>query len=158
MKHPYDVAYLQEITETQGALFERLQDELPTIDGLDFIRTYLKSETRAFLDKGDVYLATLGAKDLMRYYQTEEPHGMKAGAALRGFAPNWMGQFYSQYQWQTGLPSREVVEKVPPEWLVCAYPGLHDLDLPLAVEKIAPPLLSLARSFAIPRQAVTRDA
>ncbi len=139
MKHPYDASYLHEISETQGALFERLQDELPSVDGLDFIRAYLKSETRAFLDKGDVYLATIGSRDLLRYYQKEDPHAMKPGEALRGFAPNWMGQFYSQYQWQTGLPSRDVVEKIPPEWLLCAYPGLHDLDLSLAIERVSHP-------------------
>ncbi len=139
MRHPYDAAYLQEISETQGALFERLQDELPSVDGIDFIRVYLKSATRSFLDQGDVYLATIGSRDLLRYYQEEDPHEMKPGEALRGFAPNWMGQFYSQYQWQTGMPSCEVVEEIPPEWLLCAYPGLHDLDLPLAIERVSHP-------------------
>lgn len=137
MKHPYDIAYLQEIVETQGTLFERLQDTQPQMDGIDFIRTYMKSETRAFLDQGDVYLATLGADGLMRYYQTEEPKSVKSGRPLQGFAPNWMGQFYAQYQWQTGTLSCEIVEQIPPEWLATAYPCLHDLDLKVAVEKVA---------------------
>jgi len=134
--HPYDRAYLTEVVETQGALFERLQDESPTTDGMDFIRTYMKSATRAYLDKGDAYLATLGSKGLMRYYQTEENVTPKEGEPLRGFMPNWMGQFYAQYQWQTGGLSSDIVTKVPPEWLALAYPGLHDLDLSLAVAKV----------------------
>ncbi len=136
-EHPYDGVYLQEIAETQGALFERLQDEEPQIDGLAFIRSYMKSATRSFLDKGDVYLATLGPRELMNYYQTEEPHETKQGMPLRGFAPNWIGQFYAQYQWHTGAQSRDIVDRIPPDWLASAYHGLHDLDMQLAVQKVA---------------------
>ena len=137
MEHPYDPAYLQEIAETQGALFERLQDIAPDVDGLAFIRSYMKSDTRLFLDKGDVYLATLGPRELMDYYQAEEAGEALPGNPLRGFAPNWIGQFYAQYQWQTGSPSSDIVDRIPPEWLVSVYPGLHDLDLRLAVKKVA---------------------
>lgn len=137
MKPPYHSAYLQEVSETQGALFERLQDFAPEVDGLEFIRSYMKSDTRRFLDKGDVYLATLGPKGLMDYYQAEEAHEAKPGPSLRGFAPNWIGQFYAQYQWRTGEWSSDIVEQIPPEWLASAYSGLHDLDMKLAVEKVA---------------------
>lgn len=137
MTHPYNAVYLQEIAETQGALFERLQDFAPDADGLEFIRSYMKSETRRFLDKGDAYLATLGPKGLMDYYRTEEAHEEKPGPPLRGFAPNWMGQFYAQYQWHTGESSSSIVKLIPPEWLSSAYSGLHDLDMRLAVEKVA---------------------
>ncbi|MBR3922352.1 MAG: hypothetical protein IKJ45_04510, partial [Kiritimatiellae bacterium] len=128
---------LQEIAETQGALFERLQDVSPDVDGCEFIRSYMKSETRSHLDSGDVYLATLGPSGLMNYYQTEDAPEIKHGPPLRGFAPNWIGQFYAQYQWHTGALSRVIVDKIPPEWLESAYPGLHDLDMRLAVEKVA---------------------
>ena len=137
MTHPYDVSYLQEIAETQGALFERLQDEQPTVDGLDFIRSYMKSETRALIDKGDVYLATLEPSRLMAYYRNADKPTAKDGEPLRGFMPNWIGQFYANYQWQTDTPSSEIVNQVPPEWLAAAYPGLHDLDMKLAVEKVS---------------------
>ena len=137
MKHPYNAAYLQEISETQGALFERLQDVAPEVDGLEFIRSYMKSDTRQFLDKGDAYLATLGPRGLMDYYLSEDAHETKPGPPLRGFVPNWIGQFYAQYQWHTGELSSDIVELIPPEWLAFAYPGLHDLDMRLAVEKVA---------------------
>lgn len=137
MKHPYDRMYLQDIVETQGALFENLQDSDPTVDGLAFIRGYMKSDTRAWLDTGDVYLATLGSKGLMDYYQREDTPVIKPGNPLRGFAPNWMGQFYARYQWENGGKSSDIVDDVPPDWLSMAYPGLHDLDLGLAVEKVA---------------------
>lgn len=137
MTHPYDQSYLQEVAETQGSLFERLQDVAPTADGLEFVRSYMKSDTREFIDRGDVYLATIGPKGLMDYYQKEECPELKSGVPLKGFAPNWMGQFYARYQWQTGTLSREIIDVIPPEWLNAAYPGLHDLDLAQAVEKVS---------------------
>ena len=136
MQHPYDGSYLQEISETQGILFERLQDVAPEADGIDFVRSYMKSDTRAHIDKGDVYLSTLGPKELMNYYLEENAGVLKPGIPLRGFAPNWMGQFYARYQWQTDGSSAEIVDAVPPTWLASAYPGLHDLDIKLAVEKV----------------------
>ena len=137
MEHPpYDKIYLQEIAETQGALFERLQDIAPEADGIEFIRAYMKSRTRSYIDKGDVYLSTLGSKELMAYYTGEEGFVIQSGKPLGGFAPNWVGQFYAQYQWYIGTPSADIVKQIPPEWLVSAYPGLHDLDMALAVEKV----------------------
>jgi hypothetical protein len=61
---------------------------------------------------------------------------VKTGNPLRGFAPNWIGQFYAQYQWHTGSLSSEIVDQIPPEWLMSTYPGLHDLDMRLAVNKV----------------------
>ena len=36
----------------------------------------------------------------------------------------------------TGSLSSEIVDQIPPEWLMSAYPGLHDLDMRLAVNKV----------------------
>ena len=50
--------------------------------------------------------------------------------------PDWIGEFYAYYQWYYNIPSSEVVKKVPVDFLVKAYAGLHDLDLALAVQKV----------------------
>ena len=136
MAHPYRESYVDEIAETQGVLFDRLQDESPNADGTDLIRRYMKSDTRSFIDNGDVYLATLGPSMLLDYYRHEDRVAPKPGKPVRGFAPNWMGQFYARYQWETGLPSCDIVDVITPEWLRTAYHGLHDLDMRLAVEKV----------------------
>ena len=148
MVYPYDQLYLQEISETQGALFERLQDVAPETDGIEFVRSYMKSATRAYIDKGDVYLSTLGPKELLEYYVREDVGVQKQGTPLCGFAPNWIGQFYAQYQWRTGGMSAEIVDRIPPQWLVSAYPGLHDLDIGLAVEKV------VGTDISVPKGAV----
>lgn len=62
----------------------------------------------------------------------EQKHGKTAG----GFAPNWIGQFYALFQWIYRLPSKEVVKLLPVKFMFEAYPGLHDLDLYVAVRKV----------------------
>ena len=55
---------------------------------------------------------------------------------MEGFMPDWLGEFYAYYQWYFNMPSAEVVKKVPIDFLMKAYYGLHDLDLDLAVKKV----------------------
>lgn len=55
---------------------------------------------------------------------------------MKGFIPDWIGEFYALYQWKYNIPSRELIEKVPLDYLKGAYAGLHDLDLELAVKKV----------------------
>ena len=50
--------------------------------------------------------------------------------------PDWIGEFYAYYQWFYGIPSSEVITRVPLDFLKKAYFGLHDLDLELAVRKV----------------------
>lgn len=54
----------------------------------------------------------------------------------RGFMPNWIGQFYAYAQWKWGVPSSEIIRKIPVRTMRIAYPGIHDLDMPLAVERM----------------------
>ena len=58
------------------------------------------------------------------------------GKALDGFMPDWIGGFYAYYQWYYNIPSCEVIEKVPLDFLKKAYSVLHDLELDLAVQKV----------------------
>lgn len=137
MNHPYSESYVDEIVETQGRLFERLQDDWPTRDGFAFVKAYMASSTRAALDQGDAYLANLDSAALKEYFVSTESYQAKDGSPMTGFAPNWIGQFYARYQWQYDVKSAELVNAISPEWLVAAYPGLHDLDLAAAVSKVS---------------------
>ena len=49
---------------------------------------------------------------------------------------SWIGEFYAYYQWYYNMPSSEVVQKIPVDFLKKAYYGLHDLELDLAVRKV----------------------
>lgn len=82
------------------------------------------------------YVNTMDAKELWKYFTDNEDYKMKKGKALGGFMPDWIGEFYAYYQWYYNIPSAEIVQKIPVDFLKKAYYGLHDLELDLAVQKV----------------------
>ena len=126
--------YVNEIVETQGKLFELVADT-QSIDFEDFIKRYMTGKTRKYLDRADAYLSNLNEKELFEYFCKLDDFSPKTGTSLRGFAPDWIGQFYAQSQWQKNIPSNRLVSILPPDFVKASYAGLHDLDLDLAVRK-----------------------
>ena len=45
----YDKSYLDEVVETQGELFGKVEENIPQIDVVDFITKYMTGKTREFL-------------------------------------------------------------------------------------------------------------
>lgn len=132
----YSKAYLNEIVETQGKLFDLVASEYPDSDTEDFICCYMKSRTRQYVDDAQAFVCTMDARELWEYFCRVDGYSPKKGKALKGFLPDWIGEFYAYYQWEHNIPSREVVEKIPVSYLKRAYGGLHDLELELAVRKV----------------------
>ena len=132
----YSDAYLGEVVENQGKLFDYVAGTFLDKDTEDFINAYMTSKTRKYIDEAQAYVNTMDAEELWRYFTENENYHMKPGKALSGFMPDWIGEFYAYYQWYYDLPSAEVVRKIPVDFLQKAYAGLHDLDLDLAVQKV----------------------
>ena len=132
----YAEAYLDDVVENQGKLFDFVAQSFPDKDTVDFINTYMKSKTRKSIDKAMAYVNTMDARELWKYFSETEKYEMKNGKALGGFMPDWIGEFYAYYQWYYNVPSAEIIKKIPVEFLKKAYYGLHDLDLSLAVQKV----------------------
>ena len=128
----YSDAYLGEVVENQGKLFDYVAETFPDKDTEDFINAYMASKTRKYIDEAQAYVNTMDAEELWKYFTENEDYHMKPGNAMSGFMPDWIGEFYAYYD----LPSAEVVRKIPVDFLKKAYAGLHDLDLDLAVQKV----------------------
>lgn len=139
----YPECYVNEIVETQGKLFELVADS-PAVDFADFVEKYMTSKTRTHLDKANAYLSNLEPKDLFSYFCKIDGFSPKKGKSPSGFAPNWIGQFYARSQWQKNIPSQKLVAILPLDFVESSYPGLHDLDLDLAVDKVFKNLVSVA--------------
>ncbi|MBQ1466393.1 MAG: hypothetical protein IIZ17_06950 [Eubacteriaceae bacterium] len=134
--HAYAEDYLKDVVENQGKLFDLVAQTYPDMDTRDFINTYMLSKTRKSIDECKAYVNTMDANSLWEYFTATEQYALKSGRALEGFMPDWIGEFYAYYQWYYNIPSSEVVKKIPVDFLMKAYPGLHDLDLDLAVVKV----------------------
>lgn len=132
----YNKAYLEEIVETQGELFEQASTYAAGIDVKDFIDKYMHGNTRAYIDSAQPYVATMNASELWKYFLKTDNFVPKQGEGIGGFIPNWVGQFYAYYQWFYNKKSSQVIDEVPLEFIIAGYRGLHDLDLELAVKKV----------------------
>lgn len=132
----YAEAYLNDVVENQGKLFDLIAQDYPDKDTKDFINAYMLSKTRKSIDEAKAYVNTMDAKELWQYFLNTENYTLKTGKAIEGFAPDWMGEFYAYYQWYYNMPSAEIIKKIPVDFLIKAYHGLHDLDLDLAVKKV----------------------
>lgn len=132
----YNESYLDDVVETQGRLFDEVTRFSPGIDVASFIDAYMRSKTRAAIDAGQAYVGTMNAEELWEYFLKNDKYTPKEGRPIPGFIPDWAGQFYAYYQWYYGLPSSQIIDQVPLEYLMAAYNGLHDLELDLAVKKV----------------------
>lgn len=132
----YSDCYLDFVVENQGRLFDLVAQEYPDKDTEEFIVSYMKSKTRKHIDDSQAYVNTMSARELFEYFLETENYSLKDGNGMQGFMPAWIGEFYAYYQWYYNIPSREVIEKVPLDFLKKAYYGLHDLELELAVIKV----------------------
>lgn len=136
MMRAYSDAYLNDVVENQGKLFDYVAQTFPDKDTEDFIDVYMVSKTRKSIDEAKAYVNTMDAQELWDYFMNTEHYTLKSGTAMKGFVPDWIGEFYAYYQWFYNLPSAEIIKKIPLDFLKKAYPGLHDLDLDLAVQKV----------------------
>ena len=134
--HAYAKDYLNDVVENQGKLFDLVAQNYPDKDTKDFIRAYMLSKTRKSIDEAQAYVNTMNAESLWEYFQEKDKNELKDGKAMEGFMPDWLGEFYAYYQWYYNMSSTEVLDKVPIEFLMKAYSGLHDLELELAVQKV----------------------
>lgn len=132
----YPIDYLNDVVENQGKLFDFIAQTYPEKDTEDFIAAYMCSKTRKCIDEAKAYVNTMSAKELWDYFTETEKYSLKPGKALGGFMPDWIGEFYAYYQWYYNIPSAEVLDKVPLDFIKKAYFGLHDLQLDLAVQKV----------------------
>ncbi len=132
----YSEVYLGDVVESQGKLFDFVAQTFPDNDTQDFIKAYMVSKTRKSIDEAKAYVNTMTARELWDYFCETENYTLKSGKALDGFMPDWIGEFYAYYQWFYNMPSSEVIKKIPLEFLMKAYHGLHDLELDLAVKKV----------------------
>ena len=87
----YAEAYLNDVVENQGKLFDLIAQDYPDKDTKDFINAYMLSKTRKSIDEAKAYVNTMDAKELWQYFLNTENYTLKTGKAIEGFAPDWSG-------------------------------------------------------------------
>lgn len=107
----YPEVYLHDIVESQGKLFDFVSQNYPEKDTSDFINTYMTSKTRESIDQGKAYVSTMNAAELWDYFQQTEHYHLKNGKALKGFIPDWIGEFTPIINGSTTSQARRLLKK-----------------------------------------------
>lgn len=78
----YAEAYLNDVVENQGKLFDFVAQQYPDKDTEAFINTYMASKTRKSIDEAKAYVNTMDAKTLWDYFTKTEnlPAGSGQGS------------------------------------------------------------------------------
>ena len=59
----YADAYLNDVVENQGKLFDFIAQNFPNSNTEDFINAYMTSKTRKSIDESQAYVNTMDAKE-----------------------------------------------------------------------------------------------
>lgn len=62
----YPEAYLNDVVENQGKLFDLVSQNYPDKDTFDFINTYMTSKTRKSIDEAKAYVNTMSGIIIFR--------------------------------------------------------------------------------------------
>lgn len=125
--------YIDDLAENQGVLFTKAVEQ--GFDLCSFANMYLRSSPRDFMDKCYPYWMTLIPSILIDKLPLSKVQ--KTAEWQDTWEAEWFGEFYAWYQYLTNLPSVQIAESVSPEFLHAHYNVLHDLDIKLAVKKLA---------------------
>lgn len=63
----YSEAYLGDVVENQGKLFDFVAQNYPDKNTADFIKAYMNSKTRKCIDEGQAYVNTMDSSELWNY-------------------------------------------------------------------------------------------
>lgn len=79
----YSEAYLDAVVKSQGELFDLVAHEYPMMNTVDFINTYMVSETRKAIDAGQTVVNSMDARTLWEHFTSTEGYNLKLGIVQR---------------------------------------------------------------------------
>lgn len=81
----YSDAYLNDVVENQGKLFDFISQKYPQKDTADFIHAYMVSKTRKSIDEAQAYVNTMNANELWDYFEKQINMNLRMEGHLKDF-------------------------------------------------------------------------
>lgn len=122
--------YLDDVSECQGELFVCAVEH--SVDLRDFVPYYLNHRIRNLIDRGYPKFCTMLGKEI---FEELDVSSFDRTDGQDGFLAEWLGVFYSELQWASGIPSSEILTVAPLNSVIARYGALHDLDVKQAVKR-----------------------
>lgn len=122
--------YVNDLAEETGKLFEYWAEKHMDMDAM--VTGYMNSRFRENADKRYAKFCTQ-----MWYDMAQQFDGIKGDKAYDTVLCDWLGCFYTYLQAYTQKSSKDVIRKYPFETMYARSNVLHDLDMDLAIKKVA---------------------
>lgn len=131
------------ISENQGRIFEYIAGKYNFKTFLSFVPVYMSSDfcrTQWDVPYSRFQINLVGENlDFIMPELDRKMVFVEVGQDDKIFDPDaawWAGFTYRQINLLTGIPSREIIRKVPLDKLCAAYPGLHTISDEISAEQI----------------------
>jgi hypothetical protein len=130
----YDESYLDSMIQKTRYLFRLIGRNCK--NPFEVITEYLSGDYRAQMDNGNPLYLNKTPKQILGNMNIP----IKASAAPSDkydeFVLDWMADIYTYMQWEYGLSSKEIAEKIKPEVLYKKYNPLHETSIKNGVRKL----------------------
>ncbi len=100
------------------------------------IKRYMECEYRSYMDMGNPLYLNKSPKQILGSLGISIDPEKGISENYDEFVLEWMADVYTCMQWKYGMPSAELVRKIPPEKLYMMYHPLHEASLQNGMEKL----------------------
>ena len=122
--------YVADVAEETGELFGSWAEEHLNMD--EMVTRYLSSSFRENVDRRYAKFCTQTWKEMARHFED-----VPGNRAYDSVLCDWLGNFYTYLQERTQKSSRVLIEEYPFETMYARSNVLHDLDMALAISRVA---------------------
>lgn len=133
-KPAYDFAYLESMKRKTRYLFKLIARNCENT--FEIIDKYLRCTYRYYMDMGNPLYLNKTPKQILE--SMDIPVNLNAEISERydEFRLEWVADMYTYLQWEFGLLSADIADKISPEDLYMKYNPLHETSLKNGAEKL----------------------
>lgn len=129
--------YKEDIAELQRMLFEEVTRYEYEVDYKIFVAGYMNSHYRRMLDMCSARIANMTWDELLSYIKTNNSGILERGNTdIDRLQAGWIGRIYSLVQYESGLSSSVIYEKINYDRMKQLFIPLHTIAEELAVKKL----------------------
>ena len=127
--HPYPRIYLNQVRSSKASMFRAVQRKWPGCDIDYFITHFLGSETQRLQDEGYAHWLCMLPLDILDEFMSSGFTHTYGKPTLTGDMAYWAGLVYTEYQWEFGVYSKDLVQWAPPRVLASWFYPWHEASI-----------------------------
>ena len=130
----YDESYLDSMMQKTRYLFRIIARN--SQQAFDVITDYMISDYREYMDMGNPLYLNKTPKQILSSIGFDADFNAEISDLYDEFIFDWMADIYTLLQWQYGLWSKDIVNRIPSGILYKKYNPLHEASLENGIRKL----------------------